>query len=161
MSKKNGFKHKQLDIRIKIGISLLVGLLVFLMTYNQMFSTVNTMFSDKVYQSESVNALPVSIIRIDEETLNAIGQPTTWSRQVYADILNALNRSEDVRPAAIAFDILFTGAYYDEAGDKAFAEAAAKYDNVITGINFDAHKTGTYTGYYTVTFPYKESRRKL
>ena len=91
MSKKNGFKHKQLDIRIKIGISLMVGLFVFLITLYQTFGTASTMFSDWVYQSESVNALPVSIIRIDEETLNAMGQHTTWSRQVYADILNALN----------------------------------------------------------------------
>lgn len=155
MSKKNGFKHKQLDIRIKIGISLLVGLLVFLITYYQVFYDTSTRFSDGVYQSESVNALPVTIIRIDEETLNAIGQPTTWSRQVYADIVNALNRSEDVRPAAIVFDILFTG-YKDEAGDAAFVEAAAKYDNVITGINSLSFKTGVNTGYNTITFPYKE-----
>lgn len=155
MSKKNGFKHKQLDIRIKLGISLLVGLFVFLITFNQIFSTASTMFSDWIYQSESVNALPVSIIRIDEETLDAIGQPITWSRQVYADILNALNRSEDVRPAAIVFDILFTGPY-DEAGDTAFAEAAAKYDNVITGIKSDYHATGKNLGYNTIHFPYEK-----
>ena len=155
MSKRNGFKHKQLDIRIKIGISLMVGLFVFLITFYQRFRTASTMFSDWVYQSESVNALPVSIIRIDEETLNAMGQHTTWSRQVYADILNALNRSEDVRPAAIVFDILFTGPY-DEAGDKAFAEAAAKYDNVITGIKSDYHPTGKDIGYNTIYFPYEE-----
>lgn len=155
MSKRNGFKHKQLDIRIKIGISLLAGLLAFLITIGQIFGTASILFSDWIYQSESVNALPVSIIRIDEETLNAMGQPTTWSRQTYADILNALNRSEDVRPAAIVFDILFTGQY-DKEGDTAFAEAAAKYGNVITGINSEFHQTGPNNKYNTVTFPYDE-----
>ena len=113
MSKKNGFKHKQLDIRIKLGISLLVGLLVFFYTKSDAFNTWSTQLSDPIYQTESVSTLPISIVRIDEKTMAAINQPGTWSRQVYADILNKLNYSDEYHPAVIVFDLMFTG-YKDE-----------------------------------------------
>ena len=142
MSKKNGFKHKQLDIRIKLGISLLVGLLVFFYTKSDAFNTWSTQLSDPIYQTESVSTLPISIVRIDEKTMAAINQPGTWSRQVYADILNKLNYSDEYHPAVIVFDLMFTG-YKDAEGDAALAEAAKKYNNVIAGVNLYTYEQGS------------------
>jgi len=163
MSKKNGFKHKQLDIRIKIGISLMAGLLAFLITFSGLMSEPNTLFSNWVYQSTSVSTLPITILGIDEKTMEEIGQPTTWSRQVYADLLNMLNVSEDHRPAVIAFDMLYTNYYNDKDGDLAFAEAAGKYNNVVVGINTDTVYDADSPKFKKnkVVFPYKELAEKV
>ena len=163
MSKRNGFKHKQLDIRIKIGISLMLGIIVFLLTSTKMFDTVSTQLSTTIYNKESVSTLPISIIRIDEPTLSAMNQPGTWSRQVYADILNKLNYSDEYHPAVIVFDIMFTG-YKDPEGDAALVEAAKKYNNVIAGVNLYTYEQGsgeerlTLDNLYKseIVLPYKE-----
>jgi len=111
----------------------LVAAIIFLLTFNQAFSTWNTQLSDSVYQTASVSVLPITVVRIDEKTLNALGQPSEWSRQYYADLINILDGCEHA-PAVIAFDILFTGNK-DPEGDHALSEAAAKYGNVVAGIN--------------------------
>ena len=158
-----GRKRPLPDVRIRIGISLLVAVMVFLLTDRAAFSVLNTQFSDSVYQTKSVSILPITIIKIDEKTINALGQPSVWSRQVYADLVNRLNESEH-RPSVIAFDLLFTG-YKDTEGDNAFAEAAKKYGNVVTGINanFSEHGNGresltieNLVHIDSITFPYKE-----
>ena len=158
-----GRKRPLPDVRIRIGISLLVAVIVFLLTDRAAFSVLNTQFSDSVYQTKSVSILPITIIKIDEKTINALGQPSVWSRQVYADLVNRLNESEH-HPSVIAFDLLFTG-YKDAEGDAAFAEAAKKYGNVVTGINanFSEHGNGrenltidTLVHIDSITFPYKE-----
>ena len=142
MARKSSFKHQKLDIRIKAGISLFLGICVFLLTYFRAFNVLNTQFSDSIYQKKSVSVLPITIVRIDEATLDALGQPTQWSRQVYADLVEKLNGSGHA-PAVIAFDMLFTGEK-DPEGDRAFADACEKYGNIVAGINahFSEHGSG-------------------
>lgn len=150
-------------IKVRAGISVLVAVCVFLLTYKGAFPTLNTYFSETVYQHKSVSTLPITIITIDEKTLNAMGQPSEWSRQVYADLLNYLNDGE-TRPAVISFDLLFTGHKEDLAGDIAFAEAAAEYGNVVVGINALISEQGSGSEKLDVnnlyrldiTFPYEE-----
>ena len=72
MARKNSFKHQKLDIRIKLGVSLFLGICVFLLTYYKAFNVWNTQFSDSVYQKKSVSVLPITIVRIDEATLDAL-----------------------------------------------------------------------------------------
>ncbi|MBO4510782.1 MAG: adenylate/guanylate cyclase domain-containing protein [Lachnospiraceae bacterium] len=166
MAQKKGFKHKKVDIRIKLGVSILVGICVFLLVRPpRPFGTLDEQLSNFIYQSESVSTLPITIVKIDEETLNALGQPSEWSRQVYADLVEILDGSENP-PAVIIFDTLFTGYkntvddlvaaiedgkwngndkdIFDEIskGDIALAEAAAKYGNVVTGINAGSTEHG-------------------
>ena len=129
-----GRKRPTPNKKICIGISVLVAVLVFFVTRRgSLLNTLNTQFSDSVYQTESVSTLPITIVRIDEKTINAYGQPSTWSRALYAQLLDKMNSGEH-RPAVVAFDIMFTG-HKDAEGDAAFAEAAAKYGNVVVGIN--------------------------
>ena len=157
---KNRFKP---GIRIRLTASVMVAALVFLLTYFRTFNVLNTQFSDAFYQTESVSILPITIVKIDEKTLNAIGQPSEWSRKIYADLLDRLN-SGTRHPSVVAFDILFTGSK-DAEGDKAFAEAAARYGNVVTGINafFSEGSSGRNTltidkliQLDSITFPYDE-----
>ena len=94
MAQKKGFKHKKIDIRIKLGVSLIIGLCVFLiMLPPRPFSTFNNQITNTIYQSESVSDLPITIVRMDEKTLKALGQPSEWSRQVYADLVEKLDGS--------------------------------------------------------------------
>ena len=139
----SGRRHPMPGIKLRLIISLAVAVCVFLFTNSGAFNTFDVQLSDRIYQSESVKSLPITIIRIDEKTLTTMqSQPSEWSRQVYADLLEKLNADER-RPAVIAFDMMFTGHKSDAAGDVAFAEAAKKYGNVIVGTNaaFSLHST--------------------
>ncbi len=140
---KQRFKHKNLDIRIKIGVSVLVGICVFLLARSdiEFINNFNIRVSDTIYQARSVSVLPITIVRIDEKTIDALGQPQEWSRQVYADLIEKLDGSGNA-PSVIAFDILFSG-YKDEAGDTALADAAAKYGNIIAGIKANYSEKGS------------------
>ncbi|MBO4484301.1 MAG: adenylate/guanylate cyclase domain-containing protein [Lachnospiraceae bacterium] len=152
----SGRRHPMPDIKLRLIISLAVAVCVFLFTNSGAFNTFDVQLSDRVYQSESVNSLPITIVRIDEKTLTAMqSQPSEWSRQVYADLLDKLNESER-RPAVIAFDLMFTGHKSDTAGDIAFAEAAKKYGNVIAGTNasFSLHQNRI----ESIAYPYEELR---
>ena len=152
----SGRRHPMPDIKLRLIISLAVAVCVFLFTNSGAFNTFDVQLSDRVYQSESVNSLPITIVRIDEKTLTAMqSQPSEWSRQVYADLLDKLNESER-RPAVIAFDLMFTGHKSDTAGDIAFAEAAKKYGNVIAGTNasFSLHQNKI----ESIAYPYEELR---
>lgn len=152
----SGRRHPMPDIKLRLIISLAVAVCVFLFTNSGAFNTFDVQLSDRVYQSESVNSLPITIVRIDEKTLTAMqSQPSEWSRQVYADLLDKLNESER-RPAVIAFDLMFTGHKSDTVGDIAFAEAAKKYGNVIAGTNasFSLHQNKI----ESIAYPYEELR---
>ena len=152
----SGRRHPMPGIKLRLIISLAVAVCVFFFTNSGLFNTFDSQLSDRIYQSESVNSLPITIIRIDEKTLTAMqSQPSEWSRQVYADLLDKLNESER-RPAVIAFDMMFTGHKSDTAGDIAFAEAAKRYGNVIAGTNasFSLHQNKI----ESVTYPYEELR---
>ena len=168
MAKENGFKHKKLDIRIKIGISVLVGICVYFLTTGESLGVLNMQFSDSIYQAESVSVLPITIVKIDEKTLNALGQPSVWSRKIYADLVEKLDGSGQP-PAVIAFDILFTG-HKDEEGDKALAEAAERYGNIVAGVNafFSEHGNGSENltienliHLDSLTLPYEELSRHV
>ena len=88
-----GRKRPTPNIKICIGISLLVAVLVFIITKrNNLLNTLNTQFTDTVYQTESVSTLPISIVQIDEKTIQEYGQPSTWSRELYAKMIDKVNR---------------------------------------------------------------------
>lgn len=110
--------------------ALIVGILVFLLTYTNLFSALDYIARDYLYQVPRGIKSDIKIIGIDTKTLEEYGPIQTWSRSVYADLVNTLNVDEDTRPYVIGFDILFSGNI-DEEGDQALADAAAKYGNVV------------------------------
>lgn len=108
----------------------LVGLLIFLLTVINLFSSVDYMLKDALYQIPRGIDSRIKIIGVDDRTLEELGPINTWSRQNYADLIAQLNK-DGVGPEIIAFDILFSGTV-EEVGDIAFAEAAKTAGNVIT-----------------------------
>ena len=88
--------------------------------------------SDALYQSRQSFDGDIVLVGIDQRALEEIGPYTEWGRSVIAAALEALNQSEDCRPAVIAIDILCAGET-DPAGDQWLAEAAGRYGNVVIG----------------------------
>jgi len=74
----------------------------------------------------------VVIIGIDDRAMDELGPFSTWGRGKIAELIRTLNVSEDIRPAAICLDIVFSGETNAE-DDAALAEAAAEYGNVVIG----------------------------
>ncbi len=113
-----------------------VAALVFFLTITNLFSSVDYMLRDMLYQIPRGVSNQIKIIAIDEKTLEELGPINTWSRQYYADLINTLNSNETAKPAVIAFDIIFSGYYGENAtisdGDVAFANAARDSGNVVT-----------------------------
>lgn len=87
--------------------------------------------SDAWYQQRSALDGEIILVGIDQRALDEIGPYQQWGRDVIAMALEALNQSEDCRPAAIAVDVLYLGESDPEA-DQWLAEAAGAHGNVIT-----------------------------
>lgn len=116
--------------------AFVIAVLVFLLTITNLFSSVDYMLKDMLYQIPRGVSGDLKIIAIDERTLEELGPINTWSRQYYADLIQFLNANEEAKPSVIAFDIIFSG-YFGEGGelsqgDIAFAQTASESGNVVT-----------------------------
>lgn len=120
--------------------SVIVIVLVFVLTVTNLFSPLDYMLKDAVYQIPRGVSSQIKIIAIDERTLEELGPINTWSRDYYADLIHILNSDSDAKPSVIAFDILFSGYFGANNtisdGDKAFVEAAKESGNVVTVAQF-------------------------
>jgi len=104
--------------------------------------------NDALYQPDDNVSLDIVVIGIDAETqaLERYGDFQTWSRGLYADLLDNLHYdggtadpSDDSRPAVVCFDILFT-RNGDAEGDQRFADTCEKYGDTIQGIYYTIGK---------------------
>ncbi len=149
--------------------ALIVAVIVFVLTITNLFSSLDYMLKDALYQMPRGVDNDIKIIAIDERTLEELGPINTWSRQYYADLINYFNQDENAKPAVIAFDILFSGYFGENAeideGDLAFAKAAESSGNVVVVSQFQYDEKPTYykdgtTGYEikAVYHPYEELR---
>ena len=112
--------------------AFLIGILAFVFCYNDFLYSLNSLFTDKVYQrSRGVNQ-NIKIIAIDEKTLSAYGPFGTWDRSVFADVLKTLGDY----PAVVGFDIMFFSQMTEE-GDAGFKEAALENGNVVLVSHLD------------------------
>lgn len=86
--------------------------------------------SDAWYQRRSASDGEIVLVGIDQRALEEIGPYSQWGRDVMAMAIEALNQSEDCRPAVIGLDVLYAGQTDPEL-DQWLAEAAGQYGNVI------------------------------
>lgn len=115
--------------------SIICGLMTFVFVFTGMFGALDKSAEDMLYHHAGNINTNIKIIKIDDKTMNQMGDFSTWNRDVYAQLVEKLCVSEDVRPAVIGFDILFSSEK-DEESDKRFADACAKYDNVVMGFGY-------------------------
>lgn len=114
---------------------LLCGVLAFATVYTGAFATVDKAAEDRLYHHAGNVNSNIKIIKIDDRTMNRLGDFSTWDRDVYADLLETIYVSEEIRPAVVGFDILFSSRK-DAASDARFAEACEQYGNVVTGFSY-------------------------
>ena len=115
--------------------AIICGILAFLAVSTGIFGNLDKMTEDVLYHHPGTTNGDIRIIKIDEKTLNALGDYSKWDRSVYADLIETLYISDDVKPAVIGFDILFNGTK-ESTSDQAFADICRKYGNVVCGFSY-------------------------
>lgn len=131
MSKKSG---KAIFFEAIIAFAL-----AFLLSFYDVFYSFDSLLRDKAYQQPRGINNKIKIVAIDDKTLQEIGPFGTWSRSVYADVIERLGDY----PAVIAMDIMVFGDM-DSEGDEALRAACEESGRVISGsyINYTtAYKT--------------------
>ena len=91
--------------------------------------------SDKLNQRESVTNKKIYIIGIDDKTLEEYGPVNTWSREIPAKLLTALNGADGARPAVIGFDVIYSEEA-DREADEYFARVCGEAGNVVAAMSF-------------------------
>ena len=129
--KKKGKK----SVLLMAAETVIVILVSFVLCYFNVFSKFEKLLTDRLYQSPRGINNKIKIIAIDNRTLRELGAMGTWSREVYAQLIDKLGDYPDV----IMMDLLLTSKM-DEKGDKALSEACKKSGRVVAGsyINFNS-----------------------
>lgn len=144
-------KKKQKILRDLIE-AVLVFFIIFILVLTNQFNAFDYILRDRLYQIPRGVSSAIKIIAIDDKTIEAYGPVNTWSREIYADLINILNSNENAKPDVIAFDILFSGNV--DEGDKLFAKAAEESGNVVVDAHFiyedKQEKNANGVGYYPV-----------
>ena len=120
-----------MDILFMLGVAAAV----FLLTVTNAFSDLDHILTDALYQVPRGVSGKIKIIGVDEETLEVYGPINTWSRGIYAKLIDDLTGNPESCPDIIGFDIQFSG-HVDEEGDREFALAAERYGNAVTVMQF-------------------------
>lgn len=132
--------------------TLIAFILAFVVSFSDLFYSFDSNMRDKIYQQSRGINNKIKIIAIDDKTLQEIGPFGTWSRSVYADVIDILGDY----PAVIGMDIMIFGNM-DEEGDLALAQACERSGKVVSGsyINYStAYKTDangkSYIDYFNI-----------
>jgi len=119
----------------KTILCIICALAAFLSAFFNIFGSLGKTVEDVLYHKPSSVNPKIKIIKIDNRSMSELGDYGEWNRGVYADLLEKLYVSEEVRPAVVGFDILFTENKGDEY-DERFVELCGKYGNIITGFSY-------------------------
>ena len=119
----------------KAIICIVCAVVAFLSAYFNVFGTVDKSVEDVLYHNaETVNP-KIKIIKIDDATMNRYGDIYEWNRDIYANLIETLSVSEDVRPAVIGFDVLFSSEKLKDS-DQQFADVCKEFGNVVLGFSY-------------------------
>lgn len=148
-------------------IAILIAAATALLAIARIGYSLDVMVSDMLCQRESVTNKKIFIIAIDDRTLEEYGNITSWSRELSAELVRTLNKDENIKPAVITFDVIFSEKG-DDAGDASFAAACREAGNVVTAMSYtfkeqpeyDENGKMTFNQYHIddVIAPYEELR---
>ncbi|MBO4498410.1 MAG: adenylate/guanylate cyclase domain-containing protein, partial [Lachnospiraceae bacterium] len=143
---KIDLKVKKESMIRRILISVGIFIFVFCFEYFGVFQVIDNYVFDLAYMNDRSFDLPMSIIAIDEDTMNELGHPNFWTRDIYERVLQNIY-TDDSEPAVVGFDIVFTGNR-DVESDKALAEFANEHKNIVFGtrLEFDSEIVTDSTG---------------
>ena len=114
---------------------ILCLIITFLGVFFNAFGAIDKMVGDTLYHGPDVVNGEIRIIKIDDKTMNRLGDFSQWDRSVYAKLLETLYVSEEIQPAVIGFDILFSSNKIKES-DELFAKRCEEYGNIICGFSY-------------------------
>ncbi len=119
----------------RIIIALLFAAAAFFSIFYSRTDVADKNLEDFLYHHPSGTSERIKIIKIDDKSINALGDYGSWKRDVYAELVEKLCVSENVRPAVITFDVLFDSGG-NSAEDKRFAEICKKNGNVVCAFSY-------------------------
>ena len=119
----------------RVLITLAAAAVAFCMVYFDLFGAADKLVEDILYHHPSGTDERIKIIKIDERSISEIGDYEAWDRNVYAQLVETLCVSEDIKPAVIGFDVIF-GSDYGSDADQAFANACREHGNVVCAFNY-------------------------
>lgn len=122
--------------RLKKGVTCSICIIIsFLLVYFNVLGAVDKSVEDILYHNAGDVNPKIKIIKIDDSTMNKYGDIYEWNRDIYANLLDILCVSEEIRPAVIGFDVLFSSEKLKDS-DQQFADACKKYGNVVLGFSY-------------------------
>lgn len=119
----------------KFFVALGFAALTFFSVFYGWADVVNKNAEDFLYHRPSGTSDKIKIIKIDDRSINALGDYADWDRGIYADLVETLCVSENIRPAVITFDVLFSSGGESEP-DIRFAEVCEKNGNVVCAFSY-------------------------
>jgi len=133
---------RDLNFRRIISIVAIVVLIYsFLLSKLSIFAVAKLKSIDFFYKisrlikPQQENIDKISIISIDEDSLEALKKKWPWERTMFATLIDRLQR---YKPRLICFDISFVGKSRNKEDDLLLAESMRNAGNVIIASHFDA-----------------------
>lgn len=115
----------------RIVSAAVAGLMILLFAVSGWFAPLEYRVQDAVFQQPGLLHPDIVIIGIDETALYEFGQ-WPWPRSIMAEAIEIFNRYDDMRPAVIGIDVMYTErSRFDPEGDEALVEAARNSDNIV------------------------------
>lgn len=119
----------------RICSCLLFGVLAFTGVFSGVLDAADKSAEDMLYHRPGKIDAKIKIVKIDDRTMNRLGEFSSWDRDIYADLVETLCVSEEIRPAVIGFDVLFGDEKNGET-DARFARVCGEQGNVVTGLSY-------------------------
>lgn len=116
-------------------ISLIPAIMAFLTAYFGWLDIVDASAEDFLFHNAGGTNPDIKIITIDDRSLSELGSYEDWNRGVYAELVEKLCVSDEIKPAVIGFDVLFDSRR-DEETDLRFVEACKRHGNVVCAFSY-------------------------
>lgn len=115
-------------MKIKLAhVILLLTIIGCVLLYRGTLDRLDFFIQDQVLQTEKPVDTSISIIAIDDESIESYGS-WPWSRSAHAQLIDILAEGN---AAVVAFDVTFPAASDDTKADQELVEAAARAGNVV------------------------------
>jgi len=137
-----------LKIKSYHAILVIFFLLVFFSYFNHDYKmnvlyNVENNLQDTIYKGNSKSVMDITIIGIDQKSIEELGRFDTWPRTYMAEVIKLLSKGQ---PAVIGVDMLFTGTS-DSTADSELIDAAKTAGNVVVGVKGTFAKVTTKKGF--------------
>lgn len=119
----------------RIAAAAVLAALAFVVVYFGWLDVPDSGAEDLLFHHAGGTRSDIKIVAIDDKSISELGSYESWNRGMYAQLVETLCVSDEIKPAVIGFDVLFDGEK-DEQSDHRFAEACRAHGNVVTAFSY-------------------------